>query len=86
VRIQRHNAIQVHPVPEHVRDARGPFPAELFREPEIIHGNYDKTEFGESDPIGSTTQTNFKAPRVMVCSLCDARMLENKTGDHVCGG
>ena len=59
MRIQRHNTIQVHPVPDHVREARGPFPQELFDEPEIITDQYDKTEFGEDMPVGGTVQNNF---------------------------
>jgi hypothetical protein len=83
MRIQRHKAVQVHPVPAHIRDAQGPFPRELFIEPEIVDV-HDTTEFGENLPLGSTAQNNFIAPRMMVCSLCKARVLESKTGEHEC--
>ena len=84
MRIQRHNAVQVHPVSDHMHDPRGPFPREIFEEPEIVTDNFDKTEYGQDIPIGSTAQNNFKAPRILICSLCEARVAENKTGDHDC--
>ena len=86
MRLQRHNAVQVHPVPSHIVTPQGPFPREMFAEPEIID-NYDPefSEDGSNFPIGATAQNNFKSPRIMICSHCGARVPENKTGDHVCG-
>ena len=86
MRLQRHNAVQVHPVPSHIVNPQGPFPREMFAEPEIVD-NYDPeaSEDGSNFPIGATAQNNFKAPRTMICSHCEARVPENKTGDHVCG-
>ena len=86
MRLQRHNAVQVHPVPSHIVTPQGPFPREMFAEPEIID-NYDPeaSEDGSNFPIGATAQNNFKSPRIMICSHCEARVPENKTGDHTCG-
>ena len=86
MRIQRHNSVQVHPVPDRITDPQGPFPREMFDEPEIIV-EYEQMfpEDGSNFPAGSTAQNNFKPPRTLVCSHCEARVLENRTGDHVCG-
>lgn len=87
MKIQRNNAVQVHPVPKHVMDPQGPFPREMFEEPEIIN-DYESelAEDGANFPLGATAQNNFKAPRIMICSHCEARVPENKTGDHICEG
>jgi hypothetical protein len=57
----------------------------MFEEPEIID-NYDPefSEDGANFPKGATAQNNFKAPKTMICSNCEARVPENKTGDHDC--
>lgn len=67
-------------------DPQGPFPREMFEEPEIIN-NYEPefAEDGANFPLGATAQNNFRAPRTMICSHCEARVPENKTGDHICG-
>jgi hypothetical protein len=85
VRTTRVKAVQVHPVPSSVTNPSGPFPRELFREPKIIT-EYDSElpEDGSDFPTGSTAQNNFKPTRVMICSQCNDRVLETKTGDHVC--
>ena len=85
MRIQRHNAVQVHPVPDRIVDPQGPFPREMFYEPEIIT-EYEPMlpEDGSGFPPGSTAQNNFTAPKTLICSNCKARVLETRTGDHLC--
>lgn len=63
----------------------GPFPQELFRESKI-NTEYDPEvpEDGSNFLVGSTAQNNFKGVRVLICSECNDRVLEHKTGDHVC--
>ena len=36
MKVTRHQAVQVHPVPDKIQNPQGPFPKELFRESEII--------------------------------------------------
>jgi hypothetical protein len=43
-------------------------------------------EDGANFPLGGTAQNNFKSPKIMICSWCEARVLANKTGNHVCEG
>jgi hypothetical protein len=85
MRITRVSAVQAHPVPKSIRDPRGPFPIELFDEPEIFDEyEQESSEDGSNFPMGSTAQNKYKSPKKLVCSVCDARVYENKTGDHVC--
>lgn len=83
--VTRIEAIQVHPVPNKVTQPQGPFPREMFREPEIIiakpHINEDGSEFA----LGATAQNNYKPPRWLRCGSCYVRVLETETGEHVCG-
>lgn len=85
MRITRIDAVQAHPVPKTIREPRGPFPLELFDEPEI-NDEYDQdlAEDGSNFPVGSTVQNNYTTPRTLICSVCNARVYENKTGDHEC--
>lgn len=85
MKIQRFEAKQAHPVPRQVMSPRGPFPQELFYEPEIVT-DYEPeyAEDGANHPLGATAQNSFKAPRTMICSECEARVPENKTGNHEC--
>jgi hypothetical protein len=64
---------------------QGPFPRELFNERPVVD-NYEPemSEDGGNLPLGGTAQNNYKQPRTMICSHCDERVLENKTGDHTC--
>jgi hypothetical protein len=64
---------------------QGPFPRELFNERPVVD-NYEPemSEDGGNLPLGGTAQNNYKQPRTMICSHCDERVLENKTGDHIC--
>jgi hypothetical protein len=83
MRVTNHKATQVHPVPSHITSPKGPFPAELFREPEIITA-YDTSEYGGDMPLGATVQNNYTPPRYLRCSLCFVRVLETETANHVC--
>lgn len=83
MRVTRISAVQVHPVPDKVLRPNGPFPRELFREPEIIDA-YDSTEYGDNLPLGATSQNNYTPPRIMRCGTCFAKVMENETDLHVC--
>lgn len=85
MKIINHQAVQVHPVPSHITDPVGPFPRELFREPEIVD-EYESqyAEDGSQFPLGGTVQNNFKPLRYLRCSRCFARVLETETQDHIC--
>lgn len=85
MRVTRQAAVQVHPVPATVRQPQGPFARELFKEPEIIY-DYEPqiNEDGTGFEPGSTAQNNFKPPKVLRCSQCLARVMENETSTHIC--
>jgi hypothetical protein len=85
MRVTKHQAVQVHPVPSHIMDPVGPFPRELFREPEIVD-DYEPqlAEDGGGFPLGSTAQNNFKPVKHLRCSQCFARVLETETQNHIC--
>ena len=80
VRVERKQAVQTHPVPEKVTQPQGPFPIEMFDEPEII----TLTERDEFEP-GATVQNNFKPEKMLRCARCLARVKESDTEDHICG-
>ncbi|CAB4175265.1 hypothetical protein UFOVP965_136 [uncultured Caudovirales phage] len=85
MRITKHNAVQVHPVPAHLTAPRGPFPRELFREPEIISDYAPQNpEDGGDFPLGATVQNNYKPPVYLRCALCLVRVLETETDSHMC--
>ena len=81
----RIKAVQVHPVPSTVMSPKGPFPDDLFREPKIVK-DYESeyAEDGSNFAPGSTAQNNFSQVKVLVCVSCNERVLETKTGDHIC--
>jgi len=85
MKIIKHQAVQVHPVPDRVMTPRGPFSPELLAEPEIIY-DYDQAygEDGSDFNQGATVQNNFKPPRYLRCSVCLVRVLETETQDHIC--
>lgn len=85
MRITKKQAIQVHPVPSSVRDPHGPFPADLFREPEIVVDYRPQlNEDGGDYPLGATAQNNYRPPRHLRCAACLVRVLETETESHVC--
>lgn len=85
MKITRVDALQAHPVPKSVMAPQGPFPRDLFNEKPVVT-DYEPqyAEDGGNFVAGSTAQNNFKSPRLMFCSNCHAKVLENKTGDHEC--
>lgn len=76
---------QAHPVPTTVSRPKGPFPRELFSQPEVIN-DYDKPfpDDGSDFRSGATAQNNFSGFRWMRCSACHARVREDETEDHEC--
>lgn len=85
MRIIRTQAVQVHPVPDKITPEYGPFPQELFDEPEIFYADPAYSEDGLGFMPGSTVQNNFKPVKYLRCIACSARVLETETSSHVCG-
>ena len=83
MRIERIVTKQGHPVPETAHSPKGPFPPELFSEPELIT---EYTPFDEEHPRGATAQTSFKSPRMFRCNYCTDVVLEHEMSDHICKG
>jgi len=85
VKITKHQAIQVHPFPSQLTAPQGPFPKELFKEPEII-SDYEPqyAEDGADFALGGTVQNNFKPIKYLRCAYCLVRVPENETQDHEC--
>lgn len=85
MRVTKHQAVQVHPVPSHIMDPVGPFPRELFREADIVD-DYEPqlAEDGAGFALGSTAQNNFRPVKHLRCSNCLARVPETETQHHVC--
>ena len=77
--VERKQAVQIHPVPDRVMDPKGPFPAHLFDEPEIVFNV-------EEEPLpGATAQNNFRPPKYLRCARCTTRVLEADAELHKCG-
>ena len=79
--IQRIETKQGHPVPKSAGPAKGPFPPELYAQPEVI------TEYPpeiEDVPVGGTAQNNFRPPKVFKCRDCDELVLEYNISNHIC--
>jgi uncharacterized metal-binding protein YceD (DUF177 family) len=79
VRVERKQAVQTHPVPKKVTAPQGPFPSEMFAEPEIV----SVSETQEFEP-GATVQNNFKPEKMLRCARCLARVKESETEEHIC--
>lgn len=79
VRVERIKAVQVHPVPDKLTEPKGPFPQELFDEPEIV----SISEVEEHKP-GATAQNNFRPEKYLRCGRCLIRVKESETKDHNC--
>lgn len=84
MRIIRQQAIQVHPVPDRITPETGPFPRELFDEPEIVYATPAYSEDGNEFLPGSTVQNNYKPIKYLRCVACGTRVPENETALHVC--
>lgn len=85
MRIIRNQAIQVHPVPDKITMERGPFPIEMFAEPEIVYPDPAYSEDGSAFLPGATVQNNYKPIKYLRCVDCAERVPENETKFHVCG-
>jgi hypothetical protein len=79
--VQRIITKQGHPVPSSSYAPRGPFPPELFIDPEIIT---DYVPFDEEYDRGATAQTDFKSPKLFRCKECTMIVLEHEVPDHRC--
>ena len=77
--IERIQVHQVHPVPDKITNPRGPFPLELFDEPEIVVAPSEDAQYG------ATAQNDFKPKKFLRCSLCFLRVAEDQTESHECG-
>lgn len=75
--IKKIQAYQAHPVPTHISSPRGPFPAELFQEPEVVIEDIDEDTSG-------TVQDNFGKLKWLRCIDCHERVREDFTDFHVC--
>lgn len=85
MKITRVKAIQAHPVPEKAHQPRGPFPSNLFREPEIVYDyESEQDESGSNFPLGATAQNNFKPPKYLRCKSCQCRVIEEEALMHKC--
>lgn len=78
VAIETIKAYQAHAVPNKILSPRGPFPPELFEEPEIVIN-----EVQEEFDFGATAQNNFN-PKWLRCGACHVRVRDDKTDQHVC--
>lgn len=84
MRVIKHQAKQIHPVPDRLVEPKGPFPRELFSEPEIVYDTPAYSEDGSDMPLGATAQNNYHPPKYLRCSECLVRVLESETANHVC--
>ena len=85
MKIINKQAVQVHPVPPHITEPKGPFPAELLREPEIVYDYKEAlSENGDDYLPGATVQNKYSPPRYLRCGSCLVRVLETETESHVC--
>ena len=85
MRITRVQAIQAHPVPKRVYEPRGPFPENLFDEPEIVDEYaLEQDENGSEYSLGATAQNNYKPVKNYRCKVCDAKVTASELDAHVC--
>lgn len=86
MKITRVQAIQAHPVPKRVHEPYGPFPVELFDEPEIVYDYHSEDDDGTSSlEPGATAQNDYKPERFFRCRHCHARVTEAEMDAHSCG-
>lgn len=85
MRIIRYETKQGHPVPKTAMPARGPFPPELFKSPEIITDYIPQDDSGEAEiPEGGTAQNGFRELRWFRCRVCGDVVSEHDIDSHVC--
>lgn len=80
MKITKIDAVQVHPVPNGIRRPRGPFPRELFADPEIV----TVEDYVDDEVLGDTAQNNFKPTKYLYCSVCYERVKSTDTETHIC--
>lgn len=81
--IQRIKAKQGHPVPKTAHSPKGPFPSELFGQPESEESNTPYPD-GEELPTGDTAQNDFRPVKWFKCKLCKDLIPEPQLGTHNC--
>jgi uncharacterized protein YlaI len=85
MKITRVKAVQAHPVPSAVYEPRGPFPAHIFEEPEIVTDYVvEDDEHGGNFEPGATSQNNYKPVKYYRCKTCRARVDEAHLSAHTC--
>lgn len=64
---------------------KGPFPPELFQNPEVIN-DYAQAfpEDGEDFPLGATAQNNFRPLKWYRCYDCHDKVREDELELHEC--
>jgi 5-methylcytosine-specific restriction endonuclease McrA len=60
---------------------KGPFPAEVLAEPEIV---YDDNDPDVLYPPGATAQNNYAPPKLYQCRYCGSVVNEYELEHHVC--
>ena len=85
MRVTQIQTYQGHPVPNHVTAPRGPFPPELFRQPETVY-DYEQAfaEDGSNFSMGATAQNNFTPLKWYRCYDCHERVREDELEQHAC--
>ena len=85
MKITRVKAVQAHPVPAVVYEPKGPFPAHIFEEPEIVtEYEIEADEHGENFEPGATAQNNYKPVKYYRCKACWERVSERELSSHDC--
>jgi len=84
MRIERIVTRQGHPVPKAAYSPKGPFPPEIFLEPEIITDYEPQTYGGAPIPDGGTAQNNFQAVKKFTCNVCSLILEEQYLDSHIC--
>lgn len=85
MKVTRHNAIQVHPVPTRAYAPYGAFHPELFIEPAIVQDYAPAlNEDGYDFEPGSTAQNDFSPERYLFCGSCFEKVRSTETDKHVC--
>ena len=84
MRIQRIAAQQGHAVPDTVGMARGPFPPELFRSPEVVVDFTERDDMSQEVLEGATAQNGFKPPKWYRCRFCHEAVNEFHIEVHYC--
>ena len=84
--IERIKTKQGHPVPKSSGYAQGPFPPELFKQPELISNYTPQPDGGHEDmPVGGTAQNNFQPVKWFKCKTCKDIIAQSHLGSHTCG-